>query len=117
MSWITIDASQIHGTLAKGDKSVSPTRWWNRRFLQLFRWTKVTVFMVPENIASYRVGFKPQTGEAELSEEVLTSRKFAVRNGHEDCVFFALDSDGREIVLLELEQTRDDCLSSNTPLV
>jgi len=55
--------------------------------------------------------------DAELNEEVLTSRKFAVRNGFEDCIFFAIDRDGREVILLELEQTRDDCLPSDTPLI
>jgi len=117
MAWVKFNASRIRGTLAKGDKSVPPTRWWNRRYLQLFCWNKMTVFMVPEGIESYRVGFKSLTGDAELNEEVLTSRKFAVRNGFEDCIFFAIDRDGREITLLELEQTRDDCLPSNTPLI
>jgi len=117
MTWVKFDASQIHGTRAKGDKTVPPTRWWNHLYLLLFRWRKVTVYLVPEEYTSYRVGYKPETGPARILEEPLNSRRFAVRNGFEDCVFFAIDRDGHEIILLELEQTRDDCLSSNTPLI
>ncbi|MFA5185054.1 MAG: hypothetical protein WC551_01050 [Patescibacteria group bacterium] len=117
MGWKKFDGSRVHGNRAKGDKTVPPTRWWNHLYLKFFRWHKVTIYMVPDGIVCYRVGYKPEVGPAMLREELMTSRKFAVRNGHEDCVFYAVGSDGREIIILELEQCSDTFLPSDIPLI
>jgi len=117
MGWKRFDSKSVNGTLAKGDKSVPPTHWWNHLYLKFFRWHQVTVFQVPEGTATYRVGYKPEVGPAMFLDELMVSRQFAVRNGFEDCVFYAINSAGREIVLLQLEQTRDDRLPSDVPLI
>ncbi len=117
MGWKKFDGSKINGARAKGDKTMPKTRWWNRRILQEFFWRKATIYMVPDGIACYRVGFKAEGGACELQDDLMTSRKFAVRNGFEDCIFFALGSDGREIILLELEQSSSQFLPSDIPLI
>jgi len=117
MGWTKFDGSKVHGTLARGDKTMPPTRWWNHLFLLWFKWDKVTVFEVPAGVIPYRVGYKPEVGPAMLKEDLMSSRRFAVRNGHEDCVFYAVDDTGKEIILLEIEQISADSLPANIPLI
>ncbi|MDQ7814499.1 MAG: hypothetical protein RDU25_01695 [Patescibacteria group bacterium] len=118
-----VHGSTIHGTLAKGDKTMPPTRWWNHLFLLWFKWDKVTVFEVAslnreeKQVAPYRVGYKPQVGPAMLRDDLMTSRRFAVLNGNEDCVFFAVDENGNEVALLEIEQVSKDSLPASIPLI
>ncbi len=118
MIWRKFDATGINGTFARGDKTVPPTTMLNYLFLMLFVWKKATVFMVPDGIASYRVGSKSCDGSsARLRPEPMTVKKFAVKNGYEDQLYFAIDHEGREVILLPIEQISTDSLPASIPLI
>ena len=95
--WIKYEGG-AQGVQCKGDKTVSPTRWWNHTYYVLFGWKVVTVFEVPVEYAErgYRVGYRPETGAAMLEDQVLFTPSFRVKHGHEDCTFFAISGvDGK----------------------
>ena len=102
MGWKPFDG-YAQGKLARGVSTYPPTRWWNHLFLLKFVWKQVTVFQVPKGTRRYRVGYRPFKGPARILEELQDSALFAVRNGHEDCHFFALDPHGSEIKLEAFE--------------
>ncbi|MBI5654373.1 hypothetical protein HZC53_01830 [Candidatus Uhrbacteria bacterium] len=109
------DASGIHGTRTKGDKTAFRTYWWNRPLLSFFSWRRVTLYMIPEGVGPYRVGYKLPDGTALIHEAVLKGPRVAVRRHHEDIVSFAVGLDGREIIMLEMEDTYDDMLPACVP--
>ncbi|MDD5726509.1 MAG: hypothetical protein PHC53_03845 [Patescibacteria group bacterium] len=98
--WVKF-SSGFRGQLVKGDKNAPPTKWWNYHWLLWFGWKCVAVFRVSDEVAEkgYHVGFKPQTGEAEIHLALCHSRTFKMAIGHEDCVFFAIDEKGHEVPL------------------
>ena len=114
--WKKIHTSRrnpIKGTLAAGDPSQPPTRWWNHLWLLWFSWEHI-VFGVQEEAANggYRVGYKAG-GVAMVYGKVFHDTRFRVRIGHEDCKFFALDAKGKEIhgikLLAQLSKHDPDC--------
>lgn len=109
MSWKSYDGS-IKGTRVEGDSSVPSTygdlqhswlRLLRHLWLFLFVWKAVAVFHVSyEDVRKgYRIGFVPLTGDAKIMKKLVHDRGFRVRRGGEDCTFFAVDPDGREIEL------------------
>jgi hypothetical protein len=61
-------------------------------------WKEWSVLEVSEGVGAYRVGYVPFQGPARLREEPITTQRFAVRHGRENCTFFVLACDGdREI--------------------
>jgi hypothetical protein len=114
--WSEYQGNVTGGTIVQGDKTVPRTRRWNVRFLRRFVWKRVTIFQVPPG-SVYRVGFIPFEGPAQLCEQRLTALRFAVRNGYEDCTFFALDEQGRTLPISFLQTTHVRNLSSEVVLV
>ncbi len=116
--WTKVKAQAKIGTLAHGDPAMPPTRWWNHLFLRLFQWRQVTVFEFAPDSASkwfptmgYMVGYKLNDREdmwGMLCNTILHDTCFRVRNGYENCVFFAIDLDGREMPLRIVKQTTLD---------
>lgn len=94
-------ADKMQGILVEGDSTMPRTRWWNHAYLVLFGWKLGTVLEIKERSQPFRVGYKSQDGPARISPDEChpDDRVFAVRNGHEDCVFFAVGRDGRELPL------------------
>lgn len=84
----------VEGTNVGGDPTAPPTRWWNHLYLALIGWKMVSIFEVSPATATlgYRVGFLPQNGKAMVKQEVCHDEKFAMKNGHEECTFFVIDT-------------------------
>lgn len=116
MSWKTFNG-QVRGLYVRGDASVPPTRWWNHLWLLFFIWKKVTVLRPAVHLGSYRVGYVPFKGRSMVLDKPLNLSKFAVRNGHEDCTFFAVADNGNEVELVVVEQTTTDALEEDTALL
>ncbi len=97
----------VKGILVEGDKAAPPTRWWNQLYLVFWGWKTVTVFEVP-GIAmerGYRVGYVPSKGVAMIESKVNHDRYFRMKNGHEDCTFFAVMPDHKEVPLVVVLRT------------
>lgn len=109
----------VTGTKTEGDKSVTPTRWWNHLYSALVSWKVVTVFEVPEQAArsGYKIGYLAFNGEAMIEDKVNHSRRFRMKNGHEDCTFFAITRDGEEVPLKVVARTvKNDEAYADVPL-
>lgn len=109
MAW-KVYHGNAQGVVAKGDPRVPRTRWWNWPFLAWFTWKQVTVFQVMALDASkgYRVGYRPGKGKARYSTTILQTTRFKVKNGREDCAFFALDLEGKEVEIMIVRQSSVD---------
>lgn len=101
---------RVEGLLLGGDKNVPPTKWWNHIWLILHVWKTVSVLAVPIEVKAFRVGYIPESGVAKYNTKVLTVPWFAVRHGHEDCRFFAIDLKGTELPLEVSRRTTVDRL-------
>ncbi|MBU0540081.1 hypothetical protein KKF59_03225 [Patescibacteria group bacterium] len=101
MGWKKYEGQELYGTPVEGDKNASPTKWWNHLWLVLNGWKTVAVFRVSQEATErgYRVGYVPFDGSAVVNSVVNYHREFRMRVGHEDCVFFAVMTDGREAPL------------------
>lgn len=114
MSWrFFLNDGTVSGTKVSGDPTVPRTRWWNHLLLLWFWWKKVTVFQVPLEVTNrgFCIGFIPEKGKPMIKTDILHEWRFRVRNGREDCIFFALpaNSDMRpEIPLAVVTQTTKD---------
>ena len=89
------------GLVVAGDKSVPPTRWWNNNWLVNVAHKKhaVLTYLGPR---SYQLGYRNSRGVNMLYDRKIESREYQIRIpiGHEDRMFFAIDSLGNEIELL-----------------
>lgn len=110
-------SGEVQGLAVRGDEKVPATTWWNKPLLVLFVWKTVQVFEVPAGEGPYRVGFIPLSGKAEVRDEPVTGRRFAVRIGREDCRFFALDDHGSEIDLKKIGRLHKKDLPADVVLV
>lgn len=111
--------STVQGTLAKGDPSVSPTTWYNHWYMAKWGWKTVTVFEVSEEAAEngYDIGYKPFEGKTRVEGKTNHERRFRMKNGFEDCTFFAIDKDGKEVPLTVVARTtKDDATYEDAPL-
>ena len=109
---------KVSGVIVSGDHSVAPTRWWNHLYLLWFRWKKVTVLRVPSYQDGYHLGYVPFKGSARLQSQVLTHKLIRVRNGYEDCIFFATNAKGEEVKIEVVIQTNmDDQSYKDVPLL
>ena len=96
MSWKKFTGEVEDLVLVRGDDTLSPTRWWNRRFLR-FRSKSYAVLNVPDDVRrdGYRVGFCAFDGVTMVSTRVLTEPHVRIRRGRENCVFFVIGTDGK----------------------
>lgn len=120
MSWSAFaeDPTKVGGILLKGDTTVPPTRWWNHLFLLWWYWKQVSVIeIVGKYNAPYSIGYIPFTGKAMIWSEEFRGRCFAVRHGHEDCRFFALDRHGFPAELRPIQRTMLNELDDDIPLI
>ena len=95
--WSKFDGA-VQGTMVEGDRTVPATHWWNHWWLVWRGWQTVSVFEALTD-KPFRVGFRNQWGKAYLRSSPLTDRVFNALVGFEDCTFFAIDEDGREVPL------------------
>ena len=88
-----------------GDPVAIPTQWWNHFYLD--NWTTLQVFELSPQDArgGYRVGAIIFNLQALIETHISYERRFCVRIGHEECGFFALASDGRELPLMPIART------------
>lgn len=102
----TIPRGLWHTVFVPGDKSVPPTRWWNRAWLCRWFWKPVVFGVWAEAVQDgYRVGYRLPGDELTIwvKQEVRHEEWFAMRIGHEACYFFALDAvSGEEILIHRL---------------
>ncbi len=111
--WQIPVAKDIKGIFVEGDKKMPPTagnlfqRWQLKN-----KWNVVSI-LAPINPTEggYYIGFKNFRGEVFLREKSIDDWEFGVLNGYEDCTFFALDLNGKEI---ELELVRRTTKSEPT---
>ena len=118
MSWNNYDGPAV-GTTIAGDKDAPPTRWWNRWYLALFGWKTVTVFEVSREDAmrGYSVGYIDFDENAKVEVETSYDRHFRMKNGYEDCAFFAVNSEGKELRLKVVSRTTvDNSIYADAPL-
>lgn len=96
--WDTYNRPVV-GVMVEGDKNSPPTRWWNHLYLAVFGWKVVTVFEVSAKDAErgYSVGYLPIDGKGKVEIKLNYDRFFRMRNGHEDCTFFAINEKGEEV--------------------
>lgn len=118
-AWKDFDGN-VTGTKVEGDKTVSPTNWLNRiYYAHLGGWKVVTVFEVSEEAAAagYEVGYKAFNGETKVQGKINHERRFRMKNGYEDCTFFAIDHEGKEVPLIVVARTtKDDATYFDAPL-
>ncbi len=110
---------EVRGIRVEGDKLVSPTKWWNHLYLALWGWKTVTVFEVSDEDArrGYRLGYLPFDGKAMVESKVNHDRQFRMKNGYEDCTFFAFaPADGKEVALNVIARTPKDGAYQHAPL-
>lgn len=103
--WKRCDGFQIKGVRVEGDHKMPPTPdnpvllFWHIHFV----WRKAAVFRVEPDMAKAKffIGFHNYRGETYLRQAPIAVReeKFAMRLGHEACVFFAIDHNDKEIAL------------------
>lgn len=105
--WKRYEKGTAQGTHVQGDASTPPTRWWNHWYLALWGWKIVTVFEVSADDAAqgYQVGYLPFDGDPKVEGKLNHSRRFRMKNGHEDCTFFAVTIDGQEVPLTVIART------------
>ncbi len=118
MMW-TEYLGKVTGVRVEGDKTVSPTRWWNHLWLVLVGWKVVTVFEVSAEDAEqgYRIGYIAFDGKTMVESTVHHDRRFRMKNGHEDCSFFAVTINGREVPLTIITRTvKNDATHQGAPL-
>jgi len=116
MTWKVFEG-KVQGLNVAGDPAMPATKWWNKWFLLLFVWKKQSVLRVRVNQA-YRLGFIPRKGKPRILTNKLAYSELKVRNGREDCIFFAVGVDGKEVPLELVEQTsKDDPKYSHVPLL
>ena len=109
----------VQGVKVEGDKSAPPTKWYNHLILALWGWKVVTVFEVSEGAAriGYQVGYMPFDGKGMVESKVNYDRRFRMKNGHEDCTFFAVNPKGEEVALKVVTRTmKDDPAYQDAPL-
>lgn len=110
----------IEGTPIDGDLTQPRTRWWNHLYLALWGWKMTIVFEVNSSDAAigYQVGYKPSTGgPAQLKTIVSHDKYFRMKLGREDCRFYAIGPEWREIPLKVVTRTRiDDPVYAAVPL-
>lgn len=105
--------------LIEGDPAIPRTQWWNHLIVR-FLWKKIAVISVTReaNLFGYYVGFRNTDGNAMVSTRLLTVRQFIVRIGHEDCEFFAMNTEGQCIeVHVEAVTTKDRLHYHDGPLL
>jgi hypothetical protein len=97
--WKKFDPSAIKGTSIIGDREVPPTTWWNILWLRFFVWKTAAIFRITSADAErgYCLGSKSIAGTCRLLTDVLHEEEIAVRIGRENCIFFAVGADGRDI--------------------
>lgn len=82
------------GVFVEGRKNTPPTRWWNHWWLALFGWKDLAILETADGLVHLLIiGYRPFKGQARLQMTAVTTSRVAVRIGHEDCTFFALDAD------------------------
>jgi hypothetical protein len=117
-AWKDFDGT-VKGTKVEGDKSVSPTTFLNRiYYAHLGGWKAITVFEVSEEAAEngYDIGYRAFDGETKVQGKVNHERRFRMKNGYEDCIFFAIDHEGKEIPLtIVARATTDDATYFDAP--
>jgi len=101
--WRKINPAGIVGDFVRGDGSVPPTTsgWWHTRWLKWFVWKTAAAYrVVGSEVAGrgYRVGYIAHDG-GHLLSKVLYLDRFCLLVGREDCRFFALNREGKEITL------------------
>lgn len=118
-AWKDYDNTVV-GTKVEGDKSISPTTFLRRiYYAHLGGWKVVTVFEVSEEAAEngYDIGYRAFDGETKVEGKVNHERRFRMKNGYEDCIFFAIDHEGKEASLTVIARTtKDDATYFDAPL-
>jgi hypothetical protein len=112
------------GILVRGDRKVAPTtlfNWWG--MVHRGGWRKTAVFRIA-NLADadkgYRVGYRPSNpeqwiiGKERVLPELRTNEFFRMRIGHEDCAFYAVDRERKELELVPVIITDTDNPSYRT---
>jgi hypothetical protein len=126
VSWTKVNpswANRFQGIMLKGDPKVPSTRWWNHLYLLLRAWKEVTILEVDDQLGVKRfiVGFKPVEGPTKQRQPHMTSKRFAVRHGREDCIFYAYAIGAgfncTEIPLSIIERTTIDKLPKDVELI
>lgn len=97
--WKKFDPTAIRGISIIGDHEVPPTTWWNIHWLKYFVWKTAAIFRISPADAErgYCLGYKAIGGTGRLLTKVLKDQEVAVRVGRENCTFFAIGPEGREI--------------------
>lgn len=117
--WKKFKGRKPEGVLIPGDPTAPPTTWWNHLWLALFGWKLTTVFSLPQMPGEgYHIGYIPDDGQPVYNTSRLMSPSFRVRNGREECVFFAVDRDGNEVPLkFKAQADRDEPQFKNIALL
>jgi hypothetical protein len=102
------------GVLVRGDPNVASTNLLNWAYMvHMGGWKTAAVFRVAptDAICGYRIGYRPSNpdqwiiGKERILAELHTSELFRVRIGREDCTFYAVGRDGKEIPLETVART------------
>ena len=98
--WKPFTAFEAKGTPVRGDANVAATKWWNHPWLVLFGWTTVAVLR-PETAPSedWYIGYRDFTGKQHLRMTPIFASAVRMKIGREDCTFFAVTKDKKEIPL------------------
>jgi hypothetical protein len=96
------------GTKVSGDPTTWKTRRWLMWLLRRFVWKKAVVLRPEVKMGTrYRIGFRNAWGDAFVADQMSADQQFAMRLGHEECTFFAINRHGEvEIPLHVVATTR-----------
>ncbi len=109
MFWKRFDSSQLKGKglLIEGDPTTRRTKRWPHLFLVLKSWKKIHLVKVHTGLPCYRLICLRSDGVCKVYYKPIYSKIIRVGVRHEDCRFYAIDGEGREITVTSLEQNLD----------
>jgi len=115
--WKSFTAFQPKGFFIRGDAKATPTKWWNHLWLVLFGWTKVAVLRAADAPAEgWLIGYRDFTGKQLVRTTLIKVMDVRMLIGHEDCTFFAVTKEWKEISL-ECVIVQEKSVPSSAPLL
>ena len=101
--WIPCYCVNFKGITLEGDPKARPTTWWNWGYQVFHGWKMEVVLEINPDIdpQKYQIGFKSKNSKWGWKRILPIGGLFKVKIGKEDVIFFALDHDGKEVVVEE----------------